>query len=162
MPHTAEPGTAAAVERRPVSQAGAAVGRRALKQLGDNPLLAVFGTALVAILIFNLTITHERINRLEDSMDTRFARLEDRMDARFNRLEEDFAALKESVAETNVALTAMMSELDRKLTALIATPNMADRVSAAIEGRLIDGTPAPDPGATDAASGTASANDPPK
>ena len=121
MPRTAEPGQAAAVEGQAVAATDTNVGRRALRQVGENPLLVLFGTALIALLIFNLGATHDRITRLEERMDARFAQ----MDARF-------AALEKEVAEIN-----------RKLTAIIAALNMADEINAALEGRLILGTPSP-------------------
>ena len=135
MPRTAEPGQAAAVEGQAVTPASTNVGRRALKQLGENPLLTLFGTALtlfgsalIALLIFSLNATNDRINRLEE-----------RMDARFATLEEDAAEIKEELAE----LKEGMAELDRKLTALIAALQMTDEINAALEGRLILGTPSP-------------------
>ena len=131
MPRTAEPGQAAAAEGQTVARAGAAVGRRALQQLGENPLQALFGAALVALLIFNLNSTNDRITRLEE-----------RMDARFAALEEDIAALEEDMAEINL-----------KLTAIIAALNMTEEVTAALEGRLIAPTPAPDPANTGTAPG---------
>ena len=123
MPRPAEPAQAAAVEGQAVTPAGTNVGRRALKQFGENPLLTLFGTAIIALLIFNLNATNDRISSLED----RVTRLEERMDARFAALEEDMAELKEGVAE-----------LDRKLTAVIAALNMTEEVTAAIEGRIGD------------------------
>ncbi len=114
-----------------VARAGAAVGRRALQQLGEYPLQALFGAALVALLIFNLNSTNDRITRLEE-----------RMDARFAALEEDIAELEEHVAEINL-----------KLTAIIAALNMTEEVTAALEGRLIAPTPAPDPANTGTAPG---------
>ena len=131
MPRSAEAGQAAAAEGQTVARAGAAVGRRALQQLGENPLQALFGAVLVALLIFNLNSTNDRISRLEE-----------RMDARFAALEEDIAALEEDVAEINL-----------KLTAIIAALNMTEEVTAALEGRLIAPTPAPDPANTGTAPG---------
>ena len=131
MPRTVEPGQAAAVEGQAVTPAGTNVGRRALKQLGENPLLAVFGTAIIALLVLNLNSTNDRITRLEE-----------RMDARFTALEEDVAELKEG-----------MAELDRKLTAIIAALNMTDEINAALEGRLILGTPSPSADPADATPG---------
>ena len=131
VPRSAEPGQAAAAEGQTVARAGAAVGRRALQQLGENPLQALFGAALVALLIFNLNSTNDRITRLEERMDARFAQV----DARF-------AALEEDVAEINL-----------KLTAIIAALNMTEEVTAALEGRLIAPTPAPDPANTGTAPG---------
>ena len=131
MPRTAEPGQAAATEGQTVAREGAAVGRRALQQLGENPLQALFGAALVALLIFNLNSTNDRITRLEE-----------RMDARFAEIEEDTAEIKEDTAEINL-----------KLTAIIAALNMTEEVTAALEGRLIAPTPAPDPANTGTAPG---------
>ena len=131
VPRSAEPGQAAAAEGQTVARAGAAVGRRALQQLGEYPLQALFGAALVALLIFNLNSTNDRITRLEE-----------RMDARFAELEEDIAELEEGVAEINL-----------KLTAIIAALNMTEEVTAALEGRLIAPTPAPDPANTGTAPG---------
>ena len=116
MPRTSDHQGAAVPAGHAAAQAGAMVGRRALKQLGENPLLAVFGAALVALLIFSLTSTNDRITRLED-----------RMDARFTALEED-------VSEIDLKL----ADLDRKLTAVIAALNMTEEVTAAIEGRIGD------------------------
>ncbi len=123
MPGSAEPEQAATTAGQTVAQAGAGVGRRALKQLGDNPLGVLFGTAIVALLIFTLNSTNDRITRLED-----------RVDARLAAIEEDIAELNQN-----------MAELDRKLTAIIAALNMTDEVTAALEGRLIDRTPTSDP-----------------
>ena len=138
VPRSAEPGQAAAAEGQTAARAGAAVGRRALQQLGEYPLQALFGAALVALLIFNLNSTNDRITRLEERMDARF----ERMDARFAALEEDIAELQEGVAEINL-----------KLTAIIAALNMTEEVTAALEGRLIAPTPAPDPANTGTAPG---------
>ena len=130
MPRTADPEQAAASAGQTVAQAGAGIGRRALKQLGDNPLGALFGAAIVALLIFTLNSTNDRITRLEGHMDARFAQV----DARLAALEDDVAELNEN-----------MAELDRKLTAIIAALNMTDEVTAALDGRLIDRTPTSDP-----------------
>ena len=126
VPSSADPQRAAATAGQTVAQAGAGVGRRALKQLGDNPLGALFGAAIVALLIFTLNSTNDRITRLEGRMDARLAALED-----------DVAELNEN-----------MAELDRKLTAIIAALNMTDEVTAALDGRLIDRTPTSDPANT--------------
>ena len=138
MPRSAEPGQAAAAEGQTVARAGATVGRRALQQLGENPLQTLFGAALVALLMFNLTATNDRITRLEERMDARFAQV----DARFAALEEDIAKIEEDIAEINL-----------KLTAIIAALNMTEEVTAALEGRLIAPTPAPDPANTGTAPG---------
>lgn len=114
--------TAAAPTHAPARTA-AGIGRRAWEQFADNPLQALFATAIVALLVLNFTTFSARI----DDTNDRITRLEEKMDARF-------AALEEDVAEINL-----------KLTALIAALNRTDEVDAALEGRLIDRTPVPGP-----------------
>ena len=130
MPSTPGSQTPAAAPTHAPARTAAGIGRRAWEQFADNPLQALFGTALVALLIFNFTITNARIDdtnaRIDDTND-RITRLEEKMDARF-------AALEEDVAEINL-----------KLTALIAALNRTDEVDAALDGQLIDRTPVPDP-----------------
>ncbi|MCY4664876.1 MAG: hypothetical protein OXC00_09430 [Acidimicrobiaceae bacterium] len=136
MPGTADPQSPAAsavdapARTAPSARAAAGIGRRAWEQFADNPLTALFGTAIVALLIFNFTTLNARIddtNARIDDTNARITRLEERMETRF-------AALEEDVAEINL-----------KLTALIAALNRTDEVDAALEGRLIDDTPIPDP-----------------
>ena len=107
----------------PRAEAAAGVARRAWRQFGENPLQALFGAAIVALLVFSLTTTNSRI----DDTNDRITRLEARMDARLT-------ALEEAVAEINL-----------KLTALIASLNRTDEVNAALEGRIIDSAQVPHP-----------------
>lgn len=140
MPGAADPQNpaASAVDAAtPPARTAAGIGRRAWEQFADNPLQALFGTAIVALLVFNFTTLNARI----DDTNDRITRLEERMDARFTALEEDFAALEEDFA----ALEEGVAEINLKLTALIAALNRTDEVDAALEGRLIDRTPVPDP-----------------
>ena len=127
MPHTADHEHA---DPAPEAEAAAGVAWRAWRQFGENPLQALFGAAIVALLVFSFTTTNDRIDdtnkRIDDTND-RITRLESRMDARFTVLEE-------GVAEINL-----------KLTALIASLNRTDEVSAALEGRIIDRAQAPHP-----------------
>ena len=83
-------------------------------QIAQNPLASLLGALIVVLLGFNLTVTHDRINRLED----RITRFEHTVDARFDSLESDVA------------------EINLKLTALIAHLNATEAVDAALEGRL--------------------------
>ena len=46
----------------PAAHNVAGIGRRAWEQFADNPLHALFGTAIVALLIFGLTTTNARID----------------------------------------------------------------------------------------------------
>lgn len=131
VPRTVDPDRDPTSVGRTVARAGAAVGRRTLQQFSENPLLTLVGTALIAVLILNHNSTNDRITRLEN-----------RMDARFAALEEDVADLGEEVDEINL-----------KLTALIAALNKTGEVDAAIEGRLIDRTPDPGPDPAGAAPG---------
>ena len=98
--------------------AASAARPRIRDQIAENPLASFFGTLLVVLLGFNLTVTHDRINRLEDKMDAGFAEVAAEVGARFNSLESDVA------------------EINLKLTALIAHLNATDAVDAALEGRL--------------------------
>ena len=148
MPSTPGSQTPAAAPTRAPARTAAGIGRRAWEQLADNPLQALFATAIVALLVLNLTVTNTRIDDLStslnariddtnariddtnariDDVNDRITRLEERMDARFEALEEDVA------------------EINLKLTALIAALNRTEEVDAALEGRLLDRTPVPDP-----------------
>ena len=93
-------------------------------KLTDNPLLTILGTAAVGLLIFTLTRTDNRIDRLEDRMDAGFAAVDARFDAQ----------------------DAKIDEINLKLTALIAALNATDEVDAALEGRLLDPDTAASPG----------------
>ena len=115
--------TPAAAPTHAPARTAAGIGRRAWQQFADNPLQALFGTAIVALLVFNFTTFNARI----DDTNDRITRLDERTDARF-------AALEEDVAEINL-----------KLTALIAALNRTGEVEAALEGRLLDRAPVPDP-----------------
>lgn len=123
MPPVADPQNPATTPTHAPARTAAGIGRRAWEQFADNPLQAVFGTAIVALLIFNYTTLNFRINDTND----RITRLEDKVDA-------EFAALEEDVAEINL-----------KLTALIAALNRTEEVDAAIEGRFLDPTRTPVP-----------------
>ncbi len=158
--------TASAPADAPVRTA-AGIGRRAWEQFADNPLQALFATAIVALLVLNFTTLSARI----DDTNDRITRLEGRMDARLAAIEEDvaevnlklaahIAALEEDVAEVNLKLTALIAALEEdvaevnlKLTALIAALNRTAEVDAALGGRLIDRAPVSDPDPDDVAPG---------
>ena len=137
MPHTADPQDPAETGIDGPPRTAARIGRRAWEQLADNPLQALFGTAIVALLIFNYTTINFRIDDTNSRIDDTNSRIDDTND-RITRLEEKmdarFAALEEDVAEINL-----------KLTALIAALNRTEEVEAALEGRLLDPTRAPVP-----------------
>ena len=147
MPGTAGPQNPAASavdapsRAAPPARTAAGIGRRAWEQFADNPLQALLGTAIVALLIFNFTTLNARI----DDTNARIDRLEERMDARFAALEEDVAGIDLKMTALIAALEEDAAELNLKMTALIAALNRADEVDAALKGRLIDRTPIPDP-----------------
>lgn len=78
-------------------------------QITENPLLTLFGTVIVALLVFVLGTTNLRIGDTNHRID----RLEDRI----------------------VSLENRVITMDLKLTALIAHLNSTSEVEAALEGR---------------------------
>lgn len=101
----------------------AAAGARARRwaTLGDMLLPTLLATAVVALLIFSLAGNRSRIDRLEDTVNTRFAATDAKIDG----------------------LDSKVDRIDLKLTALIAALNKDGEVEAALEGRLLDSEPAP-------------------
>ena len=96
----------------PPARAKASQGRPRLRdQAAENPLLTLFGTILVALLVFVLGTTNLRISDTNDRID---------------RLEDRFASLEQRVID-----------IDLKLTALIAHLNATAAVDAALEGQFV-------------------------
>ena len=91
--------------------------------LGDNPLLPVMASGMIALLLFMFNNQSNRLDRLEDTVAA------------------GFAAQDAKIDEVDRRLTAQIAELDRKLTALIAALNKTDEVDSALEGRLLDSDP---------------------
>ena len=112
-------------DRRPDPPAAheTASGSRVRTVLGDNPLQTALATVAVALLVFVLTDNRSRVDRVEDTVNTKIGRLEDTMNARF--VEQD----------------AKIDEINLKLTALIAGLKKTGEVEAAIDGRLLDSEP---------------------
>ena len=109
----------------------AAAGRTRIRdQVAENPLMALFGTVFVALLMFNFTTTHSRISDTND----RITRLEERL----IRFEERLTRFEESVDAKFAAQDAKIDEINLKLTALIAALNATAEVDAALEGRLLE------------------------
>ena len=115
-------------QHTPAAAAATAARPRIRDQIAQNPLASLLGAVIVVLLGFNLTVTHDRINRIEDritrfenTVDARFAQV----DARFAQVDARFASLESGVAEINL-----------KLTAFIAHLNATEAVDAALEGRL--------------------------
>lgn len=108
--------------------AAVAVGRRLVSpRLPERGMQGLLAMAFAGLLIFVFTDQSNRITRLDD----RITRLEEKIDARFaaqdEKIDAKFAAQNEKIDEINL-----------KLTALIAALNMSRAVDAAVEGQLAD------------------------
>ena len=126
MARTPEPPTAPAAT--PDAAGAAAAGRTRIRdQVAENPLMALFGTVFVALLMFNFTVTHSRISDTND----RITRLEESVDARFE-------AQDAKIDRLFAAQDAKIDEINLKLTALIAALNATAEVDAALQGRLLE------------------------
>ena len=109
-------------------------------RLGDNPMQAVLGAAVVGLLIFSLTSNSNRIARLEDAINAGFAAQDAKFEDRFAKFEDRIDGLEDRIdgLEDRIdGLEDRIDDLDLKLTALIAALNKTDEVAAAIEGRLM-------------------------
>ena len=113
--------------------ATAAARPRMRDQIAENPLASFLGAVIIVMLGFTLTTSYDRITRLEDKIDTRFAQVDAKFAAQDEEIDARFDSLESDVGEINM-----------KLTALIAALNATDAVEAAIEGRLT-GTGTADP-----------------
>ncbi len=136
MAPTADPQPSTPTPAGPAAAAAAAPEAASSRwaKLTENPLLTVLGTATVALLIFTLTRTDNRIARLENNMDAGFAAVDERFAEQAAKIDAGFAAVDERFAEQDAKIDA----INLKLTALIAALNTTDEVDAALEGRLLD------------------------
>ena len=105
--------------------AAARTGSRRWAALGYMLLPTLLATAVVGLLIFSLAGDRSRIDRLEDTVNTRFAATDAKID------------------ELDTRLSAKIDMINLKLTALIAALNKTGEVEAALEGRLLDAETAP-------------------
>ncbi len=120
-PHTAESVPDTAAERGSAEPAAVAVGRRMVSpRLTERGMQGLLAMAFAGLLIFVFTDQSNRISRLEDKVDSRFAAQDEKIDARFTAQDEK------------------IDEINLKLTALIAALNMSSAVDAAVEGQLAD------------------------
>ena len=142
----------------------AKTGSRRWAALGDMLLPTLLATAVVGLLIYSLADERSRIDRLEDTLNTRFAATDakidgvgtglsakiDEVDARLSaKIDGLDARLSARIDEVDTGLSARIDGLDDKLhridlklTALIAALNKTGEVEAALEGRLLDSEPA--------------------
>ena len=132
----------------PAADAGAAASARPTlrSQVADNPLLSFFGALIVVLLSaaiasphIRINDTNDRIDRLQATMEARFAaqdkkidELEEKIDARFAEIDARIDQLDARIDQ----LDARIDQLDLKLTALIAALQMTGVVDAALEGSL--------------------------
>ena len=128
------------------AQARTSAGRPRLReQIAENPLLTLFGTIMVlfgtvvvALLIFSFGTINARIDDTNNSINARIDDTNNSINARIDRLEDRFASLEQRVIE-----------IDRKLNALIAALNATETVYAVLEGRgLLGQTAAAGAGST--------------
>ena len=126
MAHTPEPQPPTHTPAAVAATATATARPRIRDQLAQNPLASFLGAVIIVMLGFTLTTSYDRITRLEDKIDARFAAQDQKIDTRFDSLESD------------------VGEINLKLTALIAALNATDAADAALEGRLT-GAGAADP-----------------
>ena len=136
----------------PAADAGAAASARPTlrSQVADNPLLSFFGALIVVLLSAAIASPHIRINdsndridRLQATMEARFAaqdkkidELDEKIDARFAELDEKIDARFAELDTRIDQLDARIDQLDLKLTALIAALQMTGVVDAALEGSV--------------------------
>ena len=97
-------------------------------------ILALFGSVIVALLIYTLDTVNDRFAAIDDrfaAIDNRFTTLENKMETRFaaleNKMEARFAALEED-----------QDEIARTLAVLVAILNLREEVDAALAGEIID------------------------
>ena len=109
------------------SSPNAAAARPSLRgQIAENPLTALLGSLLVALLTFTLVTSNARITGLEGritALEAGITRLEDKIDARFATQDKKIDEVESKIDEIHL-----------KLTALIAGLGMTSTVDRAIEG----------------------------
>ena len=84
----------------------------------DDPLLAVLAAAVVGLLLWSLTSlgariseNGDRITRLEEKVDARFAAFEEKVDARFAAVDERFDGMEARLAGMEVRFDGMEARL---------------------------------------------------
>ena len=148
MTHTPDP---AATPQAQVAAPGVGAGPakpRLRDQIAENPLLSLFGgavvalltalgTLVVALLVFTLTSINDRIDSLGERIDRLEVSLNDRIDRFEVSLNDRIDRLEDNVDAGFAAQGAQIAELDRKQTALTAHLNATEAVDAALEHRLL-------------------------
>ena len=173
MAHTSEPEAAAAP--RAAAAANGIRRPRLRDEIADNPLLtlfggitaallAIFGTIIVAVLVFalgtmndrfddvhariddtnasissGLTDVHARIDRLDASINARIDRLDASINARIDRLDARVDRVETKVDRLDDKVDRLddkVDNIDLKLTALIAALNVTGEVESAFAGKI--------------------------
>ena len=137
MAHTPQPPPPSEPTAEAPAAAAAAANRPGIRaQIAENPLTSLLGGIIIILLAAtfatsNIRIddTNDRITRLEDKIDTRFAAQDQKIDTKF-------AAQDQKIDARFDSLESDVGEINLKLTALIAALNATDPVDAALEGRL--------------------------
>ena len=118
MAHTPDP--------QPVpAPAAAGTGTRRWAALGDMLAPTLLATAVVGLLIYSLADERNRIDRLEDTLNTRFAATDAKIDELDTRLSAKIDGL-------DTRLSAKIDGLDTRLSAKI--DGLDTRLSAKIDG----------------------------
>ena len=170
MAHTSEPEAAAAPQ---AAAAADGIRRPRLRdEIADNPLLtlfggitaallAIFGTIIVAVLVFalgtmndrfddvhariddtNASISsglddvHARIDDTNASISAGFDRLDASINARIDRLDARISARIDRLETKVDGLDDKVDNIDLKLTALIAALKMTGEVESAFAGKI--------------------------
>ena len=156
MAHAPDIAPQAPPAQAPPTQTGTtAAARPTLRaQIAENPLLSFFGALIVVLLAaaiaspnIRISDTNARIDRLEDTMEARFAaqdaKIEQQfgeLDAKIDRLDAKFDAKIDRLDAKMDAkidrLDAKIDEMNLKLTALIAALQMTGIVEATLDGSL--------------------------
>ena len=171
MAHAPDIAPQAPPAQAPPTQTGTtAAARPTLRaQIAENPLLSFFGALIVVLLAaaiaspnIRISDTNARIDRLEDTMEARFAaqdaKIEQQfgeLDAKIDRLDAKFDAKMDAKIDRLDAkmdakidrldakmdakidrLDAKIDEMNLKLTALIAALQMTGIVEATLDGSL--------------------------
>ena len=136
MARTPEPSPATAVSSD-TADARAAARTRIRDQVAENPLMTLFGTVLVALLMFNFTTTHSRIGDTNGSLvrlEDRVARLEESVSARFQAQNAKIDALFEA---QNAKMDRLFEAQNAKIERLLAAQDAKmDRLLAAQDAKM--------------------------
>ena len=138
MAHTPEPPPPAELPAAATATTAATTARPRIRdQIAQNPIASFLGTVIIVMLGFTLTTSYDRITRLEDKIDTRFAQVDARFAAQDEKIDARFDSQDEKIDARFDSLESDVAEINLKLTALIAALNATDTVDAALEGRLV-------------------------